>query len=116
MTQHSITPPPELFAEWLAEAKRLHPGESTGFIAGEVARLAYQAGADQELEACLDQLQRWGIQGVDNLRNTRRPKPPSLKEQAMRVFLEAGYTLGGRMELEPEDIDIIHRALEQLDD
>jgi hypothetical protein len=34
----------------------------------------------------------------------------------MQVFLEAGYTLDGRMELEPEDIDIIHRALEQLND
>jgi hypothetical protein len=50
------------------------------------------------------------------LRGWRRPKPPSLKQQAMQVFLEAGYTLDGRMELEPEDIDIIHRALEQLND
>jgi hypothetical protein len=39
-----------------------------------------------------------------------------LKEQAMRVLLESGYTLDGRMELESEDIDIIHRALEQLND
>jgi hypothetical protein len=119
MTQHSITPPPELFAEWLAEAKRLHPGESTGFIAGEVARLAYQAGADQELETCCEYLMRcaqWEPEDIAELRAARRPKPLSLKEQAMRVFLEAGYTLGGRMELEPEDIDIIHRALEQLND
>ncbi len=58
MIEHSlITPPPELFAEWLAEAKRLHPRESTGFIAGEVAKLAYRAGADQELEACCEWLQ-----------------------------------------------------------
>jgi hypothetical protein len=39
-----------------------------------------------------------------------------LKKQAMRVLLECGYTLDGRMELESEDIDIIHRALDQLDD
>lgn len=49
-----------------------------------VTELAQQI-ADQELEACLDQLQRWGIQGVDNLRNTRRPKPPSLKEQTLAL-------------------------------
>jgi hypothetical protein len=34
----------------------------------------------------------------------------------MQVLLKAGFTLDGHMELEPEDIDIIHRALEQLND
>jgi hypothetical protein len=44
------------------------------------------------------------------------PKPPSLKDQALRILVENGTTLDGRIELEPEDIPIIRRALEALDD
>jgi hypothetical protein len=113
--QHPITPPPELFAEWLAKAKRLHPGESTGFIAGEVARLAYQTGADQELEACLEWVKskHWiEPEFADELRAARRPKPPSLKEQALdelKTSFDMGY-------LKKEATNIIRRALEQIDD
>jgi hypothetical protein len=115
--QHPITPPPELFAEWLADAKRLHPGESTGFIAGEIARLAYQAGADQELEACCEWLEGIGPSGVqlwgDDLRKDRRPKPPSLKEQALEqldgIATVFRMTHGGNLVC-----DTIRRALEAL--
>ncbi len=111
--KHPINPPPELFAEWLAEAKRLHPTESTGFIAGEVARLAYRAGADQELEACCKWLDE-NLPGYDacegSLHAARRPKPPSLKEQALEAL--------DRMDQFPtaDDQHIIRRALEQLND
>ena len=115
--QHPITPPPELFAEWLAEAKRMHPAESTGFIAGEVARLAYRAGADQELEACIELIKDHGWfanpeHRVNEVRAARRPKPPSLKEQALKVLSETEL----RHEWTAADEDIIRRALEQLDD
>jgi len=115
MTQeHPITLPPELFAEWLAKAKRLHPGESTGFIAGEVARLAYQAGADQELEACVDWINSFQNKFVHahDLRLVRRPKPPSLKEQALddlHIAFDRGCLSEGQA-------DTIRRALEQLPD
>ena len=42
--------------------------------------------ADQELEACCEWLdsQAWAVEyGLPNLRAARRPKPPSLKEQAL---------------------------------
>jgi hypothetical protein len=83
----------------------------------DIATQAARWGADQELEACCEWLQDPDL-NVDTykLRAARRPKPPSLKEQAMQVLLKAGFTLDGHMELEPEDIDIIHRALEQLND
>jgi len=89
-----------------------------------LARQAAQWGADQELQACCAELESipsplgipFGKMAGNALRAARRPKPPSLKKQAMRVLLECGYTLDGRMELESEDIDIIHRALEQLPD
>jgi hypothetical protein len=110
MTQeHPITPPPELVQQW----RKSGPADAAVNNAYEchIAIQAAQWGADQELEACLDQLQRWGIQGVDNLRNTRRPKPPSLKEQALKaldhILNNSSTDLGG---------NTIRRALEQLPD
>jgi hypothetical protein len=118
---HPITPSPEEFAEWLAKAKSLHPDAKSGFIAGEVARLAYQAGADLELEECI----HWLITGpygasiacnadhmIGDLRAARRPKPPSLKKQALRRLLD--LERGADPSL--SDYDTIRRALEQLDD
>jgi hypothetical protein len=110
MTENNLTPPPEMFAEWLAKAKRLHPGESTGFIAGEVARLAYQAGADQELEKCceaLDNLNDGYWSG--KLRAARRRKPPSLKEQALALLDKAEDP-----SWDINDFSIVRKALEQL--
>jgi hypothetical protein len=114
--QHPITPPPKLVLQWADEFYSAPIAQGDALL--DLATRAAQYGADQELEACCEWLQHTYPDGtqVNALWSTRRPKPPSLKEQAMQVFLEAGYTLDGRMELEPEDIDIIHRALEQLND
>ena len=116
--QHLITPPPELFAEWLAEAKRMHPAESTDFIAGEIARLAYRAGADQELEACCEWLNGGSKIDYDTarlLRSARRPKPPSLKEQALHA-LGSPTKIGESRVIEHRDHDLLRRALEALPD
>jgi hypothetical protein len=114
---HPITPPPELVVQWIKEFSQPNDPRWQEYEQ-DIATRAAQWGADQELEACCEWLEEIGPSGVqlwgDDLRKDRRPKPPSLKEQAMRVLLECGYTLEGRMELESEDIDIIHRALEQL--
>jgi hypothetical protein len=105
-----ITPPPELVQQWTSLSNEMEGNE----VWMQMAIFAAQWGADQELEACCEWADETGWVGAgDCLRSLRRQ--PSLKKQAMRVLLEAGYTLDGRMELEPEDIDIIHRALEQLD-
>ena len=54
MTQHSITPPPELVQQWLTEffgdGAVIAPGE----LSLEIANRAAQWGADQELEACCE--------------------------------------------------------------
>jgi hypothetical protein len=118
---HPIAPPPELVQQWLGEYFGCTVSGELSDSERFLATRAAQWGADQELEACIDWMKRMGYWGDDGkaipaFRAARRPKPLSLKEQAMRVLLECGYTLGGRMELEPEDIDIIHRALEQLND
>jgi hypothetical protein len=107
----SITPPPELVTS-------LRNSAPHGIRAAGVTRelwlinSAYAAGADQELEACC----RWTaiVGGADALRAARRPQPPTLKEQAMRVLVENGTNLDGRMELDSTDIDTIRRALEAL--
>jgi hypothetical protein len=53
----------------------------------QVAALAAQWGADQELEACCEWVGKVAIvQIANNLRTARRPKPPSLKEQALKAL------------------------------
>jgi hypothetical protein len=107
MTDHPITPPPELVQQWLGDCMDKLGIESSVYIATRAA----QWGADQELEACCE----W-IAGRDwtwtsaQLRAARRPKPPSLKEQAF-LALEAlmGPTGGGL------HVETIRRALEALD-
>jgi hypothetical protein len=81
-----ITPPPELFAEWLREARLNHDDKSRTVVA-MVADRAAQWVADQELEACREWLNRCGFYQTSNhLRATRRPKPPSLAEQGMKAL------------------------------
>jgi hypothetical protein len=126
--QHPITPPPELVQQWLGEengifaehiatrAARWGADQQLKLDAEQIAQ-AYQKGADQELEACcewLDRNNQWAQVDIDELRDARRPKPPSLKEQALRVLVENGTNLDGRMELDSADIEIISRALEAL--
>jgi hypothetical protein len=104
--QHPITPPPELVEEW-ASMLEYHPDEK---VFGEVARW----GADQELEACVTWLDKNGLgpNSLGRLRAARRPKPPSLKEQALDAlelfipFIES--------ENKRAEADTIRRALEAL--
>jgi hypothetical protein len=51
---------------------------------------AFQAGADQELEACCEWLRSKDIlePAIDALRAARRPKPPTLAEQALATLPE----------------------------
>jgi hypothetical protein len=74
-----ITPPPELVRHWSRFQGDTDPEALWFRIANEAA----QWGADQELEACCEWADETGWQGAgDGLRTTRRPKPPSLAEQA----------------------------------
>jgi hypothetical protein len=105
MKTNPITPPPELVQQWMTEAhdRRLLGGPDVRVIATQSA----QWGADQELEACCEWLPPW--RGND-LRKHRRPKPPSLKEQALAVLDDCANCLDGAHE------NTIRRALEALDD
>ena len=99
--QHPIKPPIELVRQWYQESDRQ--------LAPYYVYMAYQAaqwGADQELEACCE----WTaiVGGAEALRAARRPKPPSLKEQALAILDDCSDRLDGAHE------NIIRRALEQL--
>jgi hypothetical protein len=99
----SITPPPELLEQWMQ-------AHSTKY---DLARQAAQWGADQELEACIEWLQHTYPDGtqVDALWSARRPKPPSLKEQALAA--QQRICNGGATNA---DWQLIRRALEALPD
>ena len=78
-----------------------------------VTELAQQI-ADQELEACCELLKADGYKGkAIDLRNARRPKPPSLKEQALAV-LHAVTTGANDTREQHQDLDTIRKALEAL--
>jgi hypothetical protein len=105
---HPITPPPELVQQWVSRTC------ATEFPLLGLAEIAAQWGADQELEACYEWLRAkyWICPDfTDELRAARRPKPPSLKEQALEalahILNNSSTQLGA---------DTIRRALEQLDD
>jgi hypothetical protein len=86
---NTITPPPELVQQWMAEfyGTPIVPGAACI----DLATRAAQWGADQELGACCEWLDE-GFGDVGNfpaiLRAARRPKPPSLKEQALAELAE----------------------------
>jgi hypothetical protein len=113
MTQKLLTPPPELFTKWLSEALLQHDAKS-GTIAAMVADKAAQWGADHQLEALLVWLR---VKGFNNLASdllfARRPKPPSLKEQALQLLKT--YNTSGVM-LTADQADTIRAALEALND
>ena len=81
----SITPSPELVTSLRNSAPH---GIRDAGVTRELWLInqAYAAGADQELEACCEWFVRdWtDIETADKLRAARRPKPPSLKEQALQ--------------------------------
>ena len=106
MTDYPITPPPVLVQKWVG---LLPQGSMKAFTA------AAQWGSDQELEACCEWfVQDWtDIETADKLRAARRPKPPSLKEQALTA-LHAVATGANDTREQYQDLDTIRRALEQL--
>lgn len=101
--QHPITPPPELVREWQREANHNEA------MFPQVATFAARWGADQELEACCEYLKRWEPEDVTEFCDLRRPKPPSLKEQALEVVTG----LEKRWDLQC-DLTLLRRALEAL--
>jgi hypothetical protein len=121
---HPITPPPELVNKWCYEDGEEIKSSPRWFLS--VCAKAAQWGADQELEACCEWLESEPDPGhVDLLRScatalraARRPKPPSLKAQALEALRDAtGSDYPHPMTvLNAEQHSLICRALETLPD
>jgi len=123
MTQeHLVTPPPsELVLQWIGEFFGCTAGGELSDSERFLTARAAQWGADQELETCCEWLDREGWSGESRqLRAARRPKPPSLKEQAL-ALLDPSNTYGSitredEYRISVAKAEIIRRALEQLPD
>lgn len=106
--QHPITTPFEMVEEWA----RMLENHRDEHVFSKIA----QWGADAELEACLEWIskQDWTWTKTQ-LREARRPKPPTLKEQALAA-LHAVATGANDTREQHQDLDTIRKALEQLND
>ena len=114
---NSITPPPELVTSLRNSAPH---GIRDAGVTRELWLInhAYAAGANQELEACCEWLAKPEValtgKGPGDLRASRRPKPPSLKEQALEQLacIQTDLNKFGM----GISTDTIRRALEALND
>ena len=118
----------ELVEQWISEHYGT-PTEERKRLIGGLATKAAQWGADQELEACINYFyeydrQRWGENSklITGLRAARRPKPPSLKEQALAALgpepqPKIGHSWDTTLNcIAIERHRLVRRALEALDD
>jgi len=115
--QHSITPPPELVHQWVDTYFNGKISQSNFHL--DLATRAAQWGSDQELKACCKWQELHLLAGINlskKLRAARRPKPPSLKEQALAVLKEEPEDSKELIVFDTDQINIIRKALEQLDD
>jgi hypothetical protein len=115
---HPITPPLELVRKWCARKNMYETYDQFWF---NIATQAARWGADQELDACCKVFEFNSVCGtkfqrrssVRDLRDKRRPKPPSLKEQAFTAMLHLQKSAETSMDT-IEAVHIICRALEAL--
>jgi hypothetical protein len=110
MTDHPITPPLKLVQQWIEKYGNSEDPHWQTYEC-DIATQAARWGADQELEACCGFIGcTHSVTWSSKLRAARRPKPPSLKEQALAALLHLDHGQHNERCL------IIRRALEQLDD
>jgi hypothetical protein len=139
-----ITPPPELIEQWMSAHSTTYDIARQAALWGADQQLkldaeqigkAYQAGADQELEACCAELSKnvlngvfyvgkgscpswshFALKAINKLRDVRRPNPRILKKQALEIIDDSIEDGPGRVVFALEEIKTIRRALAALPD
>lgn len=101
---HPITPPEEMCAHLLGSGKTFY----------EMLIEAARWGADTELEACCHEVQNM-YSGGSRLRASRRPKPPTLKQQALEEMRALVSYMEGKGEI-AVNFDAIRQAIDSLPD
>lgn len=112
--EHPMKPTEDQIREWARFD--LGAGLTPEGLWHRIACAAYAAGADAELEACVEWVQDYAECG-DSLRAARRPKPPSLKQQALdelTAWAEMRNGPGESLLCDGLSVAIIRRALEAL--
>lgn len=123
--EHPVTPPSELIRElWDKHRKAPDAGIDAATAWRQVITHAAQWGADMELKACCDWLEDTDCEDpqevANHLRAARRPKPPSLKEEALEALEQidgyaidqlSAYTIHKELK---QYANTIRRALESL--
>ena len=108
--EHPINPPPELVRQWTTDATFSKMADQR-----YIAIYAACWGADQELDACCEWFRVKGYhpEVYRDLRTARRPKPPSLKAQALGAL--AHLENGAQHSMDTtESAHYIRLALESL--
>jgi hypothetical protein len=113
-TKHSIIPTPELVYEW-ANSCPFEVSETDYGYEQAIAEAAAKWAADQELEACCEWMasRPTSERKIPELRAARRPKPLSLKEQALALI---DLIQGNKKSWDICDLDVVRLALETLND
>jgi hypothetical protein len=118
--QHPITPQPEIRRIWAQQAQRMNPHDPVAWIE-HVATQAARWGADAELRACCEWVDaefpmypKSDGPASYRLANARRPKPPSLAEQALNAAKNMSDWMEHGFVPERSDLDTIRAALERL--
>ena len=120
--QHLITPPPELVRQWA----QYQGFESPEILWRQIATQAARWGADQQLAKDAKWLDHNALSEPhlkiipvgESLKEAMRPKPPSLKEQALQVLANADGADHPVVTtvLTADQHALIRKALEQLND
>ena len=118
-----ITPPPKLVQQWRSEPEYSDGHHKITMVTMsqdrlmEICEKSALHGAEQELEACCEWLHWQNLathpELIPSLRAARRPKQPSLKEQALEA-LERQCLRSISPLVSTSDLDTIRRALEAL--
>ena len=120
INQEQLITPPQLVEQWI-DILSSRSDYAVFSLAAQWGRDQHRAAteselqqaADQELDACCKYMQHEDFHGfATELRAARRPKPPSLKEQALSELNLTADPDGA--ELSRTQVELIRRALETL--
>ena len=122
MTDHPITPPPELVQQWLGDYFGTTVSGEVSDVELVLATRAARWGSDRELDACCEWLDNEiGATDPCDLRAARRSSGaqptssrPNLKAQALALIDECTDPYGDY--LDDNALTIIRRALNELPD
>jgi hypothetical protein len=115
---HKLAPPRELVKQWIQSWDHTDGSTNTEHVAAQAA----QWGADQQLAEDAKWLDHNALNEPylritpvgESLKEAMRPKPPSLKEQALAALETEPEDAKELIVFDTDQIDIIRRALEAL--